>query len=199
MAHEPEELASIDDLLAASEYPEEPPARTGNGTFLVRLVRSAMVATICAGAVYVVLLPLGLKVPYPLLFSVFFALIAVRRAVRTVAAPRQKTGAMPAAPVIGGVNPDDVADGIRLAVSRWEARLSWIRRDPQRFESTVRVRLAEITDERLRQRHGISRTTDPRRAREMMGDRLWEFLFLPLSRTPNPHELAAVVDDMETL
>jgi hypothetical protein len=51
----------------------------------------------------------------------------------------------------------------------------------------------------LRQRHGVSRADDPRRARELMGERLWMFLFSPLASTPNPRELAAVVDDMEKL
>ena len=56
-----------------------------------------------------------------------------------------------------------------------------------------------LADERLRQRHGISRTGDPRRARELMGERLWAFLYAPPARPPNPRELAAVVEDMERL
>jgi hypothetical protein len=97
------------------------------------------------------------------------------------------------------IDPTEVPDGIQLALGRWDARLSWSERDPPRFMSAVRSRMAEIVDERLRQHHGCTATSDPRRARELMGERLWTFLFSPLARTPNPGELAAVVDDMEKL
>src|SRR5258708_458387 len=119
MAREHEELASIDELLAIGDEPEPeaagaPPGRAAGGASW--LFRSILLAVVGAGAVYVVLLPLGVKVPSPLLFSVFFALIAVRRALRVVAAPRLTVGAMPAAPAIGGVDPAELSDGIRFAV-----------------------------------------------------------------------------------
>jgi hypothetical protein len=162
-------------------------------------LRSVLFSAAAAGAAYAVLLPLGFKVPYPLLFSGFFALVSLRRALRAVAAPGRPVDVRPVAPMIGGVDPDDLSDGIRLAMGHWDTRLSWTERAPDRFESTVRPRLAEIADERLRQRHGVTRATDGRRAREIMGERLWTFLFSPLARAPNPRELAAVVDDMEKL
>jgi hypothetical protein len=193
---------SIDDLLGdpadreteARPAPSEPTAAFGSGLFWM-----ALVAAIGAGAVYVVLLPMGLKIPYILLFSVFFALLALRRALRVVEAPRLTIGAEHLEPVTARIDPTQVADGIQLALGRWDSRLSWSERDPQRFMSVVRPRLADIADERLRQRHGVSRADDPRRARELMGERLWMFLFSPLASTPNPRELAAVVDDMEKL
>jgi hypothetical protein len=116
-----------------------------------------------------------------------------------VEAPRLTIGAEHLEPVTARIDPTQVADGIQLALGRWDSRLSWSERDPQRFMSVVRPRLADIADERLRQRHGVSRADDPRRARELMGERLWMFLFSPLASTPNPRELAAVVDDMEKL
>jgi hypothetical protein len=203
MAREEEELASIDELLAISTDAEDEAPAAGprrRSTFVSRLFRSALIAVICAGAAYVVLRPLGIKVPYILLFSGFFALLAMRRALRAVSPARRLTvGAMPAAPVIGGVDPDELADGIQLAVGRWDTRLSWTERDPQRFVSAVRPRLAEMAEERLRQRRGVDPYADPRRARELMGERLWAFLYGPLTQNPNPQELAAVVDDMEKL
>jgi hypothetical protein len=192
----------IDDLLGdpadreaeAQSARPEPTATLGSG-----LLRAALVAALIAGAGYVVLLPMGLKIPYILLFSVFFALLALRRALKVVEAPRLTIGAEQPEPVTTRIDPTRVADGVQLALGRWETRLSWTERDPQRFMTAVRPRLADIADERLRQRHGVTRADDPRRARELMGERLWMFLFSPLASTPNPKELAAVVDDMETL
>ena len=40
----------------------------------------------------------------------------------------------------------------------------------ERFGSTVARRLGELADERLRQRHGLTRASDPARARELLGD-----------------------------
>ncbi len=201
-----EDLATIDELLAADAEAEgegegeADAAGPGRGATLARrLLWSAVLAAICAAALYVVLLPLGFKVPYPLLFSGFLALVVLRRALREVAAPVLRLGAMPAAVRDTRIDPTEVPDGIQLALDRWKARLSLIERDPSRFMSNVRPRLAEIVDERLRQRHGVSRVSDPRRARELMGERLWMLLFSPLARAPNPGELAAVVDDMEKI
>jgi hypothetical protein len=197
-----EDLASIDELLTAAE-PDGDPAptyrrrRSGGVRWLVKAV---LQAAVLAAFVYAVLVHSGVKVPYPLLFAGFFALFALGRAVRAVAAERPVIGGpLPAVPALGGVNPDDLADGVLAAMSRWDSRLAYAERDPQRFDSTVRPRLGEIADERLRQRHGLTRASDPRRAREIMGERLWTFLYSPLARTPNRRELAGVVDDMEKL
>jgi hypothetical protein len=190
--------ASIDELLGgaveveAEARPERAP-RLGSGLFW-----AAPVAAILAGAAYVVLLPMGLKIPYILLFSVFFALLALRRALRVVQAPRLTVDRPPRS-TITRIDPTEVADGMQLALGRWDTRLSWSERDPQRFRSEVRPRLADIADERLRQRHGVTRADDPRRARELMGERLWQFLFSPIESGPNRGDLAAVVDDMEKL
>jgi hypothetical protein len=193
---------SIDDLLGdpADGEADARPAQSGRtATFGSGLFWAALVAAIGAGAAYVVLLPMGLKIPYILLFSVFFALLALRRALRVVTAPRLTIGAEPPSPVTTRIDPTQVADGMQLALDRWNTRLSWSERDPQQFMSVVRPRLADIADERLRQRHGLTRAEDARRARELMGERLWTFLFSPLASVPNPRELAAVVDDMEKL
>jgi hypothetical protein len=207
MLHDRDEgvdLASIDELLAADAGPDlgtdidEP--GSGRGAALARrLFWAVLVSALCAIALDVVLLPLGVKVPYPLLFSFFFALIVLRRALRQVAAPRLRLDTTPTMAPGTRIDPTDLPDGMQLAVGRWDARLSWTERDPSRFKTAARSRIAEIVEERLRQHHGFTATSDPRRARELMGERLWTFLFSPLARTPNPGELAAVVDDMEKL
>jgi hypothetical protein len=189
----------IDDLLGgmAEGGPEsrpEPAATVRSG-----LLRAAVIAAGIAGAAYVVSIPMGLKIPYILLFSVFFALLVLRRALTAVQAPRMTIGAEPPEPATARIDPIRVADGIQLALGRWVTRLSWSERDPQRFLSVVRPRLAELADERLRQRHGVSRAEDPVRARELMGERLWMFLFSPSASAPSPRELAVMVDEMEKL
>jgi hypothetical protein len=59
--------------------------------------------------------------------------------------------------------------------------------------------LAELTDERLRLRHGITRATDPRRARELLGDPLWAALHDRGRRTPKAREFETYVDVLERL
>jgi hypothetical protein len=180
---------------------EAGPERRGGPATTVRsgLLRAALIAAAIAGAAYVVSIPMGFKIPYILLFAVFFAMLVLRRALTAVEAPRMMIGAEDPEPAAARIDPTRVADGSQLALGRWVTRLSWSERDPQRFLSVVRPRLADLADERLRQRHGVSRAEDPVRARELMGERLWMFLFSPSARAPDPRELAAVVDEMEKL
>jgi hypothetical protein len=224
-----EPLASIDDLLTFPGTDDTQPvggqpAVTGDGNGPVARVAAALFwaalfAGLCAGAAYIVLLGLGYDISFALLFCAFLALVSLRRALRRIVPTKLVVGAPPAVqdavaptgppvrPAAPGEPPPDepappvgvAADGLQLALSRWQSRLSWSQKEPDRFASTVRPRFADIADERLRQRHGITRTGDPRRARELMGERLWAFLYAPPARPPNPRELAAVVEDMERL
>jgi hypothetical protein len=91
------------------------------------------------------------------------------------------------------------ADGLRGAVRRWEARLDSSQDDPGRFSRNVLPVLAELADERLRQRHGITRASDPRRARELLGEPLWQVLAEPDRRPPKAREWAAHVAALEKL
>ncbi len=59
--------------------------------------------------------------------------------------------------------------------------------------------IADLVDERLRQRHGLTRDGDPERARALLGDPLWKLLEKPVKRTPAPRELAAIVAQLEKL
>jgi hypothetical protein len=58
---------------------------------------------------------------------------------------------------------------------------------------------AELTDERLRLRHGITRASDPRRARELLGEPLWQLLGDPGRRPPKARDLATHVETLERL
>jgi hypothetical protein len=205
MAREPEPLASIDDLLGGPvvEEPETmrvaPPVRPRGPVARAAswLFWSLLIAGLASAVVFVVAYAFGYTLPYLLLLAGFFALVALRRSLTAVAAPQVIVGARPELPEDPDLAPPP--DGLNLALGRWERRLSWARRDPDRYAKMVRPRLAEIADERLRQRHGITRGSDPQRAREIMGEHLWTFLVSPSARTPNPRELAAVVKDMEKL
>lgn len=90
-------------------------------------------------------------------------------------------------------------DMVRVAVRRWEQRLDWSQSDPDRFTGNLLPVLAELTDERLRLRHGLTRASDPRRARELLGEPLWQLLHDPPRRPPKPRELAGHVETLEKL
>ncbi|MEK8108056.1 hypothetical protein NKG94_29450 [Micromonospora sp. M12] len=51
----------------------------------------------------------------------------------------------------------------------------------------------------MRLKHGVTRESDPARARALLGDRLWTFLETPPRRTPSPRDLAAIVAELEKL
>jgi hypothetical protein len=90
-------------------------------------------------------------------------------------------------------------DTLRVTIRRWEQRLEWSQSDSDRFSSSLLPVLAELTDERLRLRHGLTRASDPRRARELIGDPLWQLLAEPPRRPPKARELAGYVEMLEKL
>jgi hypothetical protein len=90
-------------------------------------------------------------------------------------------------------------DTLRAAVRRWEQRLDWSQNDAEKFSRNVLPVLAELTDERLRLKHGITRSSDPRRARELVGEPLWELLDDRDRRVPKARELSQYVDALEKI
>jgi hypothetical protein len=90
-------------------------------------------------------------------------------------------------------------DSLRSAVRRWEQRLEWSRSDPNAFARNVLPVLGELADERLRLHHGITRASDPQRARELLGEPLWLALGDPGRRPPRPRDLTAYVETLERL
>jgi hypothetical protein len=166
------------------------------------VVKTVLGAAALAALAELALRVTGLSVPFALAFTGSLALLVLRRLIRLVAAPPPPR----AAHARRSSNLDDEAsyhwgavDGLRSAVSRWESRLEWGHDSGERFSRTVQPRLAEVVDERLRQRHGISRTADPDAARALLGEPLWTFLHRPVGKAPAPRELAAFVARMEEL
>jgi hypothetical protein len=146
----------------------------------------------------------GLAVPFTLILAVVTAGILVRRAVRLVHEPLWLRAADLVRPP-GGRRRIELSgwyegdDGMVAAVRRWDRRLDWGSTDPDRFNHTVPPRIGELVDERLRQRHSLTRTSDPARARALLGEEIWAFLHKPATHVPTPREIAAVVTQMEKL
>jgi hypothetical protein len=190
---------SIQELLRHEEepLPEERRSRSTVGW----AIKTTLYAAALAGLIVLLLRLAGVGVPYLLAFTAMLALFVLRRLVRLVGAPPPGRAAM----VRRQPADDDgsyhwaAPDGLRSAVGRWETRLEWGHDSPDRFARSIQPRLAEIADERLRMRHGISRTADPAPARAALGEPLWTFLHTPVTKPPSPREVAAVLARMEEL
>jgi hypothetical protein len=90
-------------------------------------------------------------------------------------------------------------DSLRAAVRRWERSLDRAHTDAELYTRNVLPVLTELADERLRLRHGITRASDPRRARELLGDPLWAAMHDHGRRTAKTRELETYVDALERL
>ena len=85
------------------------------------------------------------------------------------------------------------------AVARWDRRLDWGTTNAERFGSAVARRLGELADERLRQRYGLTRASDPARARDLPGDHAWAIIHAQLDAAPPPTEVMRAVASIESL
>jgi hypothetical protein len=90
-------------------------------------------------------------------------------------------------------------DSMRAAVRRWERSLERAQADDESYARTVLPVLAELADERLRLQHGITRHSDPRRARELLGDPLWAALHDRGRPRLRARDLESYVDVLERL
>ncbi|MBX6749227.1 MAG: hypothetical protein IRY85_06055 [Micromonosporaceae bacterium] len=175
-----EEYARLDDLLSAGVAPPR----------LVRpeqpwVLRTVLTAFLASAIVYVLLLTGGLSPPYPLILAGCSGVVLVRQAARMVGEPDWRRVGDLVRPPRGPRqhDPDAAAtgdDGMAAAVRRWSRLLEWadtrVVVDPGRFSRTVGARIGELVDERLRQRYGITRASDPDRARAIVGESLWDLL-----------------------
>ncbi len=186
-----EGFSGLDDLFRA-EF-DEPRARPRVPQSPVGWAwRAGLAAAFVGMIVWFVLRLVGVEVPWPLPVLTVFVLLALLRALRTVAAvPVPLVTTAPTAPG----EADLPVDGLDLATWAWRQRLE---RGRQGF-TAVAGPLREIVAERLRIRHGVRPASDPARARALLGGTLWSLLHEPVGRTPNPKDLAAIVAHLEEL
>lgn len=190
---------SIDDLLAFEEEaaPAGPQARRSRARPVLRSLAwaAAVVAVLLVG-----LRAVGLQISLPVLIAGVLAVLAVRRITALLAPPPpQPAGGRVVTGEEDGSYNWDTRDALRTAINRWERPLDWSTTRAERFTDVVLPRLGELADERMRLKHGVTRESDPARARVLLGDRLWTFLETPPRRTPSPRDLAAIVAELEKI
>ena len=193
------ESTSIYDLLRHEEEPSRPTRRqrTGTGWWM----RTTLgVAALTAGTVFGLRL-FTVGVSWPAVFAGFFALFLLRRVTaRLTPPPPPRTHARRSNNTSDeDLYPWGARDALRGAVRRWEIKFVWSQGERDRFTSGVLPALGDLVDERLRQRHGCTRVTDPDRARDLLGEHLWNLLRTPARRPPSSREIAAVVAELEKL
>jgi hypothetical protein len=187
----------LDDLFGIAEVQqrtEEPEAEAKRRSLAIALAGNALVIGLAAVVITAGLRAVDTSISLLLLISLLLGLRLVIHAVKAVAPPpaprlRSRTGS--------GTPP--AADALRAAVRRWEQNLDRAHSDPDLYARNVLPVLAELTDERLRLRHGITRASDPRRARELLGDNLWSALSGPGRRALKARDVETYLDAMERL
>jgi len=199
-----ERSGGLDDLFASASEPriveepvdDEPRPRSRAGW----IIRNLLLITIATVVTVAVLRSFRIQVSILLVVAAFVALRLLMLAVAEVAPPPLPKPARGRSPADeDGFYSWGGTDSLRAAVRRWEQRLSWSQSDPDAFSRNVLPVLAELTDERLRLRHGITRASDPRRAQELLGEPMWALLSEPGRRAPKPRDLATYVDTLERL
>ncbi|MCW3838719.1 hypothetical protein ONA70_01225 [Micromonospora yasonensis] len=190
---------SIDDLLSFDEEPAGQAGETRPGR-LRPVLRTLAVTAAIVVVVVVALRAVGLQVSLWIIVAAVLAVLTVRRVTTALSPPPPpRVGArMPAGEEPGTWN-WAARDALRAAINGWERPLDWCSGNRDRFVERVLPRLGELADERLRQQHGITRESDPARARTLLGEPLWTFLSTPSRRPPSPRDLAAIVAELEKL
>ncbi|RKR90241.1 hypothetical protein BDK92_4609 [Micromonospora pisi] len=195
--------ASIDDLLGTGEpfgyEPEPQPTVTRRRFRLGWWIRAVLLAAGFTAVTVVGLRMFSLGISVPAAFAGWLALLLLRRATGQVAPPPRRTvRPLHSSGADDGMYHFGSIDALRAAVNVWENRL--IGSEARgRYAEAVHPDLGELVDERLRQRHGLTRATEPERARKLLGEQVWKFLDSPPKRTPPPRELAAIVAQLEKL
>lgn len=189
--------ARIDDLLGFDEEPLPVEDDAAAGSRLGWLLRNLLLVLVATAVTVGGLRIVGVRVPVLLVLAGFVALRLVQVILGEVAPPPVPRAHRRAA--AGDGLGQAGTDALREAVRRWESRLDRAQGDAGRFSSNLLPVLAELTDERLRLRHGITRGSDPRRARELLGDPLWQLLAEPDRRSPKARELMTHVETLEKL
>jgi hypothetical protein len=190
----------LDDLFSFAPAPVVEPSEPGpdRRSHAAWVLRNALLIAIATTVTVAGFRIAGIRLPILMIVAFFVALRLLMLAVSEVAPPPP-----PGAGTRHGEESADYhwtgTDSLRTAVRRWEHRLDWSQSDADRFSRNVLPVLAELTDERLRLRHGLTRASDPRRARELIGEPLWLALSEPGRRPPKKTDVATFVEALERL
>jgi hypothetical protein len=193
------EGGGLDELFSSSlreepvEEAPEPASKERSRALLI--LRNVLVVAAATVVTVAGVRSAGFRISVPLVVFFFIGLRLVIWAVAQVAPPP-----LPKRQAAGSASAQDAAiDALRVSVRRWERNLDRAHADPEVYTRNLLPVLAELTDERLRLRHGITRQSDPRRARELLGDPLWAALHDPGRRSARSRELESYVDTLERL
>lgn len=188
---------ALDDLLRYEEEPvkaPKPPMRFRPAVLIAVLICGLAASLLIEAS----LKTLGYAAPFVLIYAALLSLAGLYVLVREVGArPLPETMRSGLPPKREVLIVDD--DGLGAAVKRWEMRLDWTGRQGERFATSVQAAIIEIVNERLRVEHGIDLRTEPARARDLLGPRLWKFVTEPVRRRMTGPELTALVSEMEEL
>ncbi|MEP6696595.1 MAG: hypothetical protein ABJA34_06920 [Pseudonocardiales bacterium] len=165
-----------------------------NGRELTSLVWRALVLTVVTEVTSGFL---GARIPLPVVLLLSVSLLAAVR-IASAARPPHPDRALQQAR-LEPVRPDRPFRD----VGRMADRLAWGRLDMDRFETTVRPVLVRLADERLAGRHAISRASHPERARQLLGDDLWQLATGPSMASkapgPAPAQVSRLVEQIERI
>jgi hypothetical protein len=186
-------MTRLDDLLAYDEDEARRRRRASGG----RLAITIPALLVFGLALWLVMRWARISTPLPLVYGALFALYALRYVLGLVSAPKLPP-TLRSAP-IRPPGPSTGDDGVRQAVGRWNQRLEYAHDDARHMAHLIRPAFTELVDERLRLRHGISRTTDPARAYALIGPELGRFITETGPRQATPQEIATLVAQMEAL
>ena len=190
-----EDLLRFDERRSYVPVEEPPPYRwlwlALSGTFIATVV------------VLIMLRLIGFTAPFLLVFLVCAGAVGIRTIVRTVAERRwrrvgdlvKQVSGSSLIPPGGFVRRDD---GMLEAIRRWDRRLEWGAANPVRYAHTVAPRLGELADRWLQQRHGLSRASDPARARALLGEQAWATLHPAAGSAPTTREIFQALQRLET-
>jgi hypothetical protein len=189
---------SLDDLFSASEErrrPEKAPQGPKKRSKVLWVLGNAVLVAAATTVTMAALRASDYRVSLVIVIAAFIGLRLIMLGVSLVKAPPRPKRRDQETDGADGQN----EDSLKAAVRRWERTLERGQSEADLYSRNVLPVLAELTDERLRLRHGITRAADPRRARELLGDPLWAALHDRGRRTPKSRELETYVEALERL
>ena len=187
----------LDDLFGPGAEPaaDEPEAVPRPRNRSLRILANVLLVAAATAVTVAVFRWTGTRISIVLVAAAFAGLRLIMLGVAEVAPPPNPKRRADGSAAVAGAG----TDALRAAVRRWEENLDRAHADPEMYSRNVLPVLAELTDERLRLRHGITRATDPRRARELVGEPLWAALHDRGRRVPKARDLETYVDALERL